>query len=84
MIKELNAMTEIHKIREKFYQMTKDKSHNEIVRLIKVESKKVERELAKIKPVPGLIIKKKYIIPEPEAMKEIHQIREGSAKYNKD
>ena len=77
-------MAEIHTIREEFYEATKDKSHDELLKLIKIQSKKVERELAKLKPDPKLIIKKKYIIPEPEVMKEVHQIRERLGKYNKD
>lgn len=83
MIKESNIMAEIHKIRERFYWKTKDKSDDELLKMIKDQSKKVEEELSKISHNPELIIKKKYKVPEPEAMKEIHQIRERRAKYGK-
>ncbi len=83
MIRESSIMEDIHKNREQFYQQTKDKSHSELLKLIKNQSKKMERELARIRPNPELIITEKYVIPEPEAMREIHQIREKRAKYGK-
>ena len=81
MIKEAGIMAEIHKIRERFYQKTKNISHVELLNLIRTQSKKVEEELHKIRPNPELVIRKKYKVPEPEAMKEIHQIREHGGKY---
>ena len=83
MIKESNIMVEIHKTRERFYQKTKNMSRDKLLKLIKDQSKKVEEELSKISPAPELLIKKKYKVPEPEAMREIHQIRERRAKYGK-
>lgn len=42
MIKEPNIMAEIHKIRERFYQKTKNISHTELLNTIKTQSQKVE------------------------------------------
>jgi hypothetical protein len=81
MIKESGIMVEIHKIRERFYQKTKNISPVELLNLIRTQSKKVEEELSKTPPSPELVIKKRYKVPEPEAMKEIHQIREHGGKY---
>ena len=81
MVRESNIMAEIHKIRERFYQKTKNISHVELLNVIKSQSKKVEEELYQIRPDPELVIKKRYKAPEPEAMKEIHQIREHGGKY---
>jgi hypothetical protein len=81
MIKEPNIMAEIHKIRERFYQKTKNISHVELLNLIKTQSKKVEEELSRIPPRQELVIKKRLKVPEPESMKEIHQIREHGGKY---
>lgn len=83
MSKESGGMEEIHKIRESFYLRTKNKSSKEILRMIKESSARVERELEGIKPNPHLIIHKRYSIPESETMKELHRIRERSAKYRK-
>jgi len=83
MIKESNIMAEIHKIREQFYRKTKDKSNDELLKLIKDQSKKVEEELSVTRLNPKLIIKKRYKVPESEAMRGIHQIRERRAKYGK-
>ena len=76
MIKESSIMAEIHKIRERFYQKTKNMSPVELLNLIRTQSKNVEKELHKIHPNPELVIRKKYKVLEPEATKEIHQIRE--------
>lgn len=83
MIKESNIMTEIHKTRERFYEKTKNMSRAELLKLINEQGKRVEEELSKISPAPELLIKKKHKVPEPEAMAEIHQIREHRAKYGK-
>lgn len=83
MIKESDVMVEIHKIRERFYLKTKDKPKAELLKLIKDQNRKVEDELRGIRPNPELIVKKKYKVPEPEAMREIHQIRERRAKYGR-
>lgn len=81
MVKESGIMAEIHKIRERFYQKTKNMSHVELLNVIKSQSKKVEEELFQIRPNPELVVRKRYRVPEPEAMKEIHQIRERGGKY---
>lgn len=81
MIKESSIMAEIHKNRERFYQKTKNISHVELLNLIRTQSKKVEEELSRIPPSHELVIKKKCKVPEPEAMKKIHQIREHGGKY---
>ena len=81
MIKEPNIMAEIHEIRERFYQKTKNMSPVELLNLIRTQSKNVEEELFQIRPDPGLVVRKRYKVPEPEAMKEIHQIREQGGKY---
>jgi hypothetical protein len=83
MIKESNVMADLHRIRERFYQKTKKLSHGELLKLIKSQSKKVEKELSETKPDSELVIRKKYRVPESAAMKEIHQIRERQAKYGK-
>lgn len=81
MVKEAGIVAEIHKIRERFYRKTKNISHVELLNLIRTQSKKVEEELSQIRPDPGLVVRKRYKAPEPEAMKEIHQIREQRGKY---
>ncbi len=81
MIKESGIMAEIHEIRERFYQKTKNISHVELLNVIKFQSKKVEEELSQIRPNPELVVRKRYKVPEPEAMKEIRQIREHGGKY---
>jgi hypothetical protein len=81
MIKESSIMAEIHKIRERFYQKTKNISYVELLNVIKSQSKNVEEELSQIHPNPELLVRKRYKVPEPEAMKEIHQIRERGGKY---
>jgi len=81
MIKEPNIMAEIHEIRERFYQKTKNISPVELLNLIRTQSKNVEEELSRIPPSHELVIKKKCKVPEPESMKEIHQIREQRGKY---
>ena len=83
MIKESNIITEIHKTRERFYEKTKNMPRAELLNVINEQGKRVEEELSKISPAPELLIKKKYKVPEPEAMTEIHQIREHRAKYGK-
>ena len=81
MTKESSIMTEIHEIRERFYRKTKNMSPVELLNLIRTQSKKVEEELSQIRPNPELVVRKRYKVPEPEAMKEIHQIREHGGKY---
>ncbi len=83
MIKESKIMAELHGIRERFYQKTKSLSHSELLKLIKKKSQKVEKELSEAKPNPELVVRKKYKVPVPEAMRQIHQIRERRAKYGK-
>lgn len=83
MIKESKIMADLHDIREQFYQKTKSLSHSELLKLIKKQSREVEKELSETKPAPELIVRKRYKV-EPVAMKEIHQIRERHAKYGKD
>ena len=83
MIKESKIMTGLHRIREQFYQKTKKLSHSELLKVIKEQSQKVEKELSEAKPNPELVVRKKYKAPEPEAMREIHQIRERRARYGK-
>ena len=81
MIKESSIMAEIHEIRERFYQKTKNMSPVELLNLIRTQTKKVEDELSQIHPNPELVVRRRYKVPEPEAMKEIHQIREHMGKY---
>ena len=81
MIKESGIVAEIHEIRERFYQTTKNISPVELLNLIRTQSKKVEEELLQIRPNPELVVRKRHKVPEPEAMKEIHQIREHGGKY---
>jgi hypothetical protein len=79
--KESGIMVEIHKIRERFYQKTKNMSPVELLNVIRTQSKKVEEELSQIRPNPELVVRKRHKVQEPEAMKEIHQIREQRGKY---
>lgn len=81
MIKESSIMAEIHEIRERFYQKTKNMFPVDLLNEIKTQSTKVEEELSQISPNPELVVRKRYKVPEPEAMKEIHQIRERGGKY---
>jgi len=81
MIKEVGIVAEIHKIRERFYQKTKNMSPVELLNLIRTQAMKVEEELSQIHPNPELVVRRRYKVPEPEAMKEIHQIREHMGKY---
>ena len=81
MIKESSIIAEIHKIRERFYQKTKNMSPVELLNLIRTQAMKVEEELSQIHPNPELVVRRRYKVPEPEAMKEIHQIREHMGKY---
>lgn len=83
MIKESKIMADLHGIRERFYQKTKSLPHSELLKLIRKQSQEVEKELSKTKPNPELIVRKKYKVPEPDAMRQIHQIRERRAKYGK-
>jgi hypothetical protein len=50
MIKESEIMRKIHRIRAEFYQKTRSKSHEYILKLIKEESLKVKHELENTKP----------------------------------
>ena len=81
MAKESSIMAEIHEIRERFYQKTKNMSPVELLNLIRTQAMKVEEELSQIHPNPELVVRRRYKVPEPEAMKEIHQIREHMGKY---
>jgi hypothetical protein len=74
-------MEVIHRIRAEFYQKTRSKSREYILRLIGEESLKVKQELEKTKPDPRLVVRKKYPIPESISMKEIHQIREKNDEF---
>ena len=83
MTKESRIMKDIHKVREKFYNQTKGKSREDILKLIKEGSEEVKQELEVIKAAPNLIVKKKYSIPTLNSVKEIHLIRERGTKYGK-
>ncbi|MEW6068478.1 MAG: hypothetical protein AB1610_09335 [Nitrospirota bacterium] len=83
MIKESKIMAELHGIRERFYQKTKSLSHSELVKLIKKQSQEVEKELSEAEPNPEFVVRRKYKVPQPEAMRQIHQIRERRTKYGK-
>jgi hypothetical protein len=80
-IKESEIMKDIHRIRGEFYRKTRAKSHEYVLKMIKEESLKVKQELEKTKPDVRLIVQKKYLIPEPISMKEIHQVREKDTEY---
>jgi hypothetical protein len=80
-IEESKIMKEIHKIRSDFYRKTKGRSPAYILKIIKEESLKVKQELEGTKPDPRLITEKRYPIPEPISMREIHQIREKGGDY---
>ncbi len=83
MIEDSKIMKEIHKLRETFYRETKGKSKEYILKRIKEESKKIEIELATIKPDRELMVIGKYPIPVRSSMEEIYQIRERRGKYKK-
>lgn len=83
MTKESRIMRDIHKVREKFYNQTKGKSREDILKLIKAGSEEVKQELEVIKADASLIVKKKYSIPPLNSVKEIHLIRERGTKYGK-
>ncbi|OGP71338.1 MAG: hypothetical protein A2W09_03995 [Deltaproteobacteria bacterium RBG_16_50_11] len=76
-------MQEIHKVRETFYNQTKGKSREDILKLIKEGSEEVKQELEVIEPDPNLIVRKKYSIPPLDSAEEIHLIRERGTKYGK-
>jgi hypothetical protein len=81
--KESRIMRDIHRLREKFYNQTKGKSREDILKLIKEGSDEVKQELEVIKEDPNLIVKRKYSIPPSDSVEEIHLIRERRAKYGK-
>jgi len=81
--KESRIMKDIHKEREKFYNQTKGKSREDILKLIKEGSEWAKQELEVIEPEPNLIVRKKYSIPARESLEEIHLIRERGSKYGK-
>jgi len=81
--KESRIMKDIHKVREKFYNQTKGKSREDILKLIKEGSKGVKVELEAIEATPNLIIRKKYSITPLDSLEEIHLIRERGGKYGK-
>ena len=83
MTKESRIMKDIHKEREKFYNQTKGKSREDILKLIKEGSEWAKQELEVIEPEPNLIVRKKYSIPARESLEEIHLIRERGSKYGK-
>lgn len=83
MNKESKIMEEIHMIREEFYNETKGKDPEHILKLIKAGSDKVKRELESIKSDPKLTVGRKYRVPELDSMEEIHHIRERRRKYSK-
>lgn len=83
MTKESRIMKDIHKVREKFYNQTKGKSREDILKLIKEGSKGVKEELEDIEAAPNLITRKKYSIPPLDSVEEIHLIRERGGKYGK-
>jgi hypothetical protein len=82
-IEDSKIMKEIHKLREAFYRETKGKSKEYILRRIKEESKKMEIELATIKPDPRLMVRRKYPIPVRSSMEDIYEIRARKGKYEK-
>ena len=83
MIEDSKIMKEIHKLRETFYRETKGKSKEFILKRIKEASKRMEMELATVKPDPRLMVKGRYPIPVRSSMEEIYQIRERKGKYKK-
>lgn len=83
MTKESRIMKDIHKVREKFYNQTKGKSREDILKLIKEGSEEVKQELEVIEAAPNLIVRKKYSIPARDPVEEIHLIRERGGKYGK-
>ena len=83
MTKESRIMQDIHKVRETFYNQTKGKSREDILKLIKEDSEGVKQELEVIEPDPNLIVRKKYSIPALDPMEEIHLIRERGTEYGK-
>ncbi len=81
MINESDTMKDIHRIRGEFYRKTRGKSHEYVLKLIKEEGLKVKQELGKTKPDSRLIVQRKYPIPEPISIKEIHQVPEKGGQY---
>jgi len=82
-IKESRVMKDIHKVRERFYNQTKGKSREEILKLIKEGSKEVKQKLQVTQADPNLIVRKKYSIPPLDSTQEIHMIRERGSKYGR-
>jgi hypothetical protein len=76
-------MKDIHKVREKFYNQTKGKNREDILRLIKEGSEEVKQELEVIEAAPNFIIRKKYSIPPVDSVEEVHLIRERGGKYSR-
>ena len=76
-------MEEIHKIREEFYQKTKRKDPEHILKLIKEGGAKIRQELKEIKPDPKLIGGRKFRAPVSDSKEEIHHIRERRRRYSK-
>jgi len=81
--KESRVMKDIHMVRERFYNQTKGKSRDEILKLIKEGSKQVEQMLQVTEADPNLIVRKKYSIPPLDSTQEIHMIRERGGKYGR-
>jgi hypothetical protein len=76
-------MRDIHRVREKFYNQTRGKGREDILKLIKEGSEGVKQELKATKADPNLIVKKRYSIPPSDSVEEIHLIRERGTKYGK-
>jgi hypothetical protein len=76
-------MEEIHKIREEFYQETKGKDPEHVLKLIKEGGAKTMQELKEIKPDPRLIVERKYRPPESDLKEEIRHIRERKRRYGR-
>ena len=83
MTKDSRIMRDIHKVREKFYNQTKGKSREDILKLIKEGSEEVKQELEVTKADRHLIVKKGYSIPPLDSVEEIRLIRERGTKYGK-
>jgi len=81
--KESRIMRDIHKVREKFYNQTKGKSREDILKLIKEGSEEVKQELEVTKADRHLIVKKGCSIPPLDSVEETRLIRERGTKYGK-